>query len=110
MYDFLGFPSRQLVRAKQRRDAAWVNVQREHDIFFLSIWSKNTRNGAAVHVHPDDVAVLQYTGGTTELPQGSDADSSQFVSESTKIGAWFTTAERVSRSLCARFHFSMFMD
>ncbi|MFZ9858018.1 MAG: long-chain-fatty-acid--CoA ligase [Roseiflexaceae bacterium] len=103
MFDMLGFPSKQLVKAKQKRDAAWVDVHPEHDIFFFErLVQKYPPMAPAVEVHPDDVAVLQYTGGTTGLPKAAMLTHRNLVVNATQINSWFTSAERgVEKFMCA---------
>jgi long-chain acyl-CoA synthetase len=103
MYDLLSFPSKQLVKAKQQRDASWVTVQPEHDIFFFQrLIEKYPSVAPAVHVDLDDVAVLQYTGGTTGTPKAAMLTHRNLNVNATQIGSWFTTADQgVEKFMCA---------
>jgi long-chain acyl-CoA synthetase len=103
MYDLLGFPSKQLVKAKQQRDPSWVNVQPEHDIFFFQrLIEKYPSVAPAVSVSPDDVAVLQYTGGTTGTPKAAMLTHRNLNVNASQINAWFTTADQgVEKFMCA---------
>jgi len=103
MYDLLGFPSKQLVKAKQQRDPSWVHVQPDHDIFFFQrLIEKYPSVAPAVHVAPDDVAVLQYTGGTTGTPKAAMLTHRNLNVNASQINAWFTTADQgVEKFMCA---------
>ena len=103
MYDLLSFPSKQLVKAKQQRDASWVTVQPEHDIFFFQrLIEKYPSVAPAVHVDLDDVAVLQYTGGTTGTPKAAMLTHRNLNVNAAQIGSWFTTADQgVEKFMCA---------
>jgi long-chain acyl-CoA synthetase len=103
LYDLLPFPSKQLVKAKQTRDATWVNVQPEHDIFFFQrLIEKYPSVAPAVQVAPDDVAVLQYTGGTTGVPKAAMLTHRNLNVNAAQINAWFTTADQgVEKFMCA---------
>jgi long-chain acyl-CoA synthetase len=103
MYDLLGFPSKQLVKAKQQRDPSWVNIQPEHDIFYFQrLIEKYPSVAPAVHVSPDDVAVLQYTGGTTGTPKAAMLTHRNLNVNASQINSWFTTADQgVEKFMCA---------
>jgi len=103
MYDLLPFPSKQLVKAKQQRDPSWVTVQPEHDIFFFQrLIEKYPSVAPAVHVELDDIAVLQYTGGTTGTPKAAMLTHRNLNVNAAQIGAWFTTADQgVEKFMCA---------
>lgn len=103
MFDMLNVVSRQLVKAKQRRQPDWVTVKPEHDIFFFeALLKKYPPMAPAVTVAPDDVAVLQYTGGTTGLPKAAMLSHRNLIVNATQINAWFTSAERgTEKFMCA---------
>ena len=64
---------------------------------------------AAPAVAPDDVAVLQYTGGTTGLPKGAMLTHANLCANLRQINAWFTSArEGEDRTLAVIPFFHVF--
>lgn len=60
-----------------------------------------------VQITPDDIALLQYTGGTTGVPKGAVLTHRNLVSNCLQSVAWFTTAQdgkEVTLSIIPFFH------
>lgn len=60
-----------------------------------------------VQISPDDIALLQYTGGTTGVPKGAVLTHRNLVSNCLQSAAWFTTAQdgkEVTLSIIPFFH------
>lgn len=60
-----------------------------------------------VQISPDDIALLQYTGGTTGVPKGAVLTHRNLVSNCLQSVAWFTTAQdgkEVTLSVIPFFH------
>ncbi len=94
IHDTLPFPSNLLVKAKQKRDPAWVDVHPEHNIFFFQrLLEKYPPMPPKVDVSPDDVALFQYTGGTTGLPKAAMLTHRNLVANTTQVTAWLVGAE-----------------
>jgi len=82
------------VKAKQKRDPAWVDVHPEHNIFFFQrLLEKYPPMPPKVDVSPDDVALFQYTGGTTGLPKAAMLTHRNLVANTTQVTAWLVGAE-----------------
>src|SRR6266511_6356594 len=91
IFDTLGFPSSLLVKAKQRKDPAWVHVRPEHNIFFFQhLLEKYSPTPPKADVTPDDVALFQYTGGTTGLPKAAMLTHRKLVHNTLQMSAWLT--------------------
>ena len=70
--DYLPFPKNILYPLKTKREGNWVEVKPEQHIFFFKrLIAKYPAQPAKVNIDPDDLALLQYTGGTTGTPKGA---------------------------------------
>jgi len=70
------------------------------------VWLKDIMAAAAdftpVTIDPEnDIAVLQYTGGTTGVPKGAMLTHKSVVANAMQIGTWFHTAEDGKDSMIA---------
>ncbi len=70
--DFLPFPKNLLYPVKAKREGNWVDVKPEQHIFFFKrLLEKYPAQPAKANIGADDLALLQYTGGTTGTPKGA---------------------------------------
>jgi long-chain acyl-CoA synthetase len=94
IHDLLGFPSRQLVHARQRRAPDWVDVQPGQNVFlFDRVLDGAAPNPPAVEIAPDDVALFQYTGGTTGLPKAAMLTHRNLVCNTLQVASWFVSSK-----------------
>lgn len=91
VFDMLPFPSNLLVKSSQRREKDWVDVQPEQDIFFFAeLITKYGPLPPKVEVSGDDVALFQYTGGTTGLPKAAMLTHRNLIANTLQINSWLT--------------------
>lgn len=57
------------------------------------IKNHNPEDKPEVEIHPDDIAMFQYSGGTTGIPKGAIAMHRNLVANAIQIRSWMTTAE-----------------
>jgi long-chain acyl-CoA synthetase len=70
--DYLPFPKNLLFPIKARREHTWVDVPTGADTqSFRQVMRGQPVSDPGVTLHPDEVACLQYTGGTTGFPKGA---------------------------------------
>ena len=106
VFDTLGFPAAALVKAKQRRDDDWVEVKPEHDIFFFQrLLEKYAPTPPKVDLAPDDVALFQYTGGTTGLPKAAMLTHRNLVANTVQISSWMPHAKPGQEKVMAAIPF-----
>ena len=91
----LPWAAKLLARFAQRRRGERVRVRREADVsFFHELVRSHPPTPPDVHSHSQDVALLQYTGGTTGTPKAAMLTHRNLVANSLQARAWFPrTAE-----------------
>lgn len=106
IFDTLPFPSNLLVKLSQRKEKDWVTVKPEHDIFFFGhLLEKYSPTPPQITVVPDDVALLQYTGGTTGMPKAAMLTHRNMIANVTQVNAWLTDGQRGQEKMMSAIPF-----
>ena len=75
----------------ERKGGFHVSVLDDNDIWFQSLLKgSKPEELPAIDIKPDDVALLQYTGGTTGISKGAIASHRILVSNVLQIDSWMT--------------------
>lgn len=78
----------------------------EQDIFFFQhLLEKYGPTPPRVSVTPDDIALFQYTGGTTGLPKAAMLTHRNLIANTVQIAAWLTRGEPGGEKMMAAIPF-----
>ncbi|WP_018467255.1 long-chain-fatty-acid--CoA ligase [Calidithermus timidus] len=94
LQDYLPFPKNLLFPIKARREKRWVKLPPDPKRHSFKALLKS--NPPLEHPHnskPDDVALLQYTGGTTGLAKGAMLSHRNLVANTYQAIAWYPVKE-----------------
>ncbi|NTW03936.1 MAG: long-chain fatty acid--CoA ligase, partial [Oscillochloris sp.] len=106
IFDTLSFPSNLLVKVAQKKAPDWVNVHSEQDIFFFEhLLQKYGPTPPFAEIDLDDVALFQYTGGTTGLPKAAMLTHRNLVANAQQINAWLVNAKPGQEKMMAAIPF-----
>lgn len=87
--DYLPFPKNLLYPIKMRREKRWVNLPKDpkrHDL--KTLLRSYSPIAEPVNSNPDDIALLQYTGGTTGISKGAMLTHRNLVANTYQSIAW----------------------
>ncbi len=89
--DYLPFPLNLLYPIKARIEKQWVSVRRVPPVYdFLALLEHASETRPEVAVSPGDIALLQYTGGTTGVPKGAILTHRNLMVNAVQCRAWLT--------------------
>jgi long-chain acyl-CoA synthetase len=92
--DFIGWPYGGLVKSAREKEGDWVDVPEGDGVYQMTtLIDTNPPNPPEVHIDPDDVALFQYTGGTTGVPKAAMLSHRNLVANVLQSQSWLTDLE-----------------
>jgi long-chain acyl-CoA synthetase len=83
--DYLPFPKNLLYPLQARREGTWTPMPRQEGVVAFKRLIAHSPLPKRVELLPDDLACLQYTGGTTGLPKGAMLTHRNLIANVTQI-------------------------
>lgn len=94
--EYLHFPLNVLATIKlmARKPPSFARVEAAPGVTFFKDLLKNTAEVPVTTINSDDIALLQYTGGTTGLSKGAVLTHRNVVSNVQQLNSWYLGIER----------------
>lgn len=106
IFDTLPPVSKVLVAHSQRREKDWVDVRPEHDIFYFDHLLKRYRSDPPkTSISAHDIALFQYTGGTTGTPRATMLTHRNVLANVIQITAWLPDGKPGNEKMMAAIPF-----
>ncbi|HIQ04702.1 MAG TPA: long-chain fatty acid--CoA ligase [Anaerolineae bacterium] len=94
IWDFVGFPFNRLVQRAQEKEGSHVEVTPTEGVYlFKQLLEVYPSTSPQVEVRADDIALFQYTGGTTGIPKAAMLSHFNLVANVLQVNAWMTSGE-----------------
>ena len=91
--DYLPFPLNLLYPIKQRREGHVVKIEKEPGVYlFKDLLNKYPPSPPEVETSPEEIALLQYTGGTTGISKGCILTHKNLIANTLQCESWFVDA------------------
>jgi len=93
IFDFLPQPYRLPVKRAQRKEHDWVDVQEGNGVRLLEpLLAAAGATPPPISTAPDDIALFQYTGGTTGTPKAAMLTHRNLVANTLQVVSWMPSA------------------
>ncbi len=107
--DFIGTPFNKLVKSAREKAGDWVDVPEGDGVYQMTtLINTNPPNPPDVHIDADDVALFQYTGGTTGVPKAAMLSHRNLVANILQSQSWMTDLESSDKFMGAIPFFHVF--
>ncbi len=94
VHEYVGGIFKNMVARTLRKEGLLVDVAEGDGVYHWQTVMGMGTTAPDVEVDPEDVALFQYTGGTTGVPKAAMLTHRNLVANTIQVGAWLPTAAR----------------
>jgi long-chain acyl-CoA synthetase len=105
IYDTLPFPFNRLVHSRQRKENDWVDVSPGPGVHLFADMLATIDPAPPPAGQPDDVALFQYTGGTTGVPKAAMLSHRNLLANTMQVRAWLASGKEGNEKVMAAIPF-----